>query len=66
MRTGDNKRFLRQWFEVSLDQIGFNIDNAEDGITSRKKWFPYNKGGAFRKWYGNQDYVVNWQNDGEN
>ena len=65
MRTGDNKRFLRQWFEVSLDQIGFNIDNAEDGITSRKKWFPYNKGGAFRKWYGNQDYVVNWQNDGE-
>ena len=64
LQTGDNKKFLRQWFEVDLNNISFNSHNIEESIASHKKWFPYNKGGAYRKWYGNYDYVVNWQNDG--
>ena len=64
MRTGDNDRFLRQWFEVSLPKIGFHFANAEDAEKSKAKWIPYNKGGEYRKWYGNHDYVVNWENDG--
>lgn len=49
--TGDNNRFLRLWHEISQDK-------------AMSKWFKYNKGGSFRKWYGNRDYVVNWENDG--
>lgn len=64
LQTGDNKIFLRQWFEVNIDNIGFHCNNIEESIESKKKWFPYNKGGSYRKWYGNYDYVVNWQNDG--
>lgn len=63
--TGDNDRFLKKWFEVNFYKIGFNIKSREESIESKKKWFPYNKGGSFRKWYGNQEYVVNWENDGE-
>jgi type II restriction/modification system DNA methylase subunit YeeA len=65
MTTGDNNRFLRQWYEICSDKIGFNITSREEAIESNKKWFPCNKGGEFRKWYGNQDYVVDWKNDGE-
>ena len=64
LQTGDNKRFLRQWFEVGIDNISFASHNIQDSVDSGKKWFPCNKGGAYRKWYGNYDYVVNWQNDG--
>ncbi|MCH3996391.1 MAG: BREX-1 system adenine-specific DNA-methyltransferase PglX [Lactobacillus amylovorus] len=64
LQTGDNKRFLRQWFEVGIDNISFNSHSIKDSVESGKKWFPYNKGGSYRKWYGNYDYVVNWQNDG--
>ena len=64
MATSDNSRFWRLWFEVKNDDIKFNSLNNEDSILSGRKWFPYNKGGEFRKWYGNQYYVVNWQNDG--
>lgn len=64
LQTGDNKKFLRQWFEVQINNISFNSQNIEESIKSNKKWFPYNKGGSYRKWYGNYDYVVNWQNDG--
>ena len=64
LATADNGRFLRSWFEVSQNRIGFGFENAASAARSQKKWFPYNKGGAFRKWYGNQDYVVNWENDG--
>ena len=63
--TSDNNRFLRLWFEVSNKKIGFNINNTEDASNSLAKWFPYNKGGDYRKWYGNQDYVINYKNDGE-
>ena len=55
--TGDNDNFLRFWFEVSADKTAFIFSES-------KKWFPMNKGGEFRKWYGNQEYVVNWENNG--
>ncbi|MCH8487210.1 MAG: BREX-1 system adenine-specific DNA-methyltransferase PglX [Candidatus Cyclonatronum sp.] len=64
MATSDNNRFLREWFEVNFQKIGLGFSNAKEAIKSQKKWFPYNKGGGYRKWYGNQDYVVNWENDG--
>ena len=64
LQTGDNARFLRLWFEVAQDRIGFGFTNAALAARSHKKWFPYNKGGGFRKWYGNQENVVNWENDG--
>lgn len=64
LQTGNNKLFLRQWFEGGIDNISFNSHSIKDSVESGKKWFPYNKGGSYRKWYGNYDYVVNWQNDG--
>ena len=64
LQTGDNNRFLRLWNEVSFIKIGYNIANSQEALESKKKWFPYNKGGEFRKWYGNQEYLVNWENDG--
>lgn len=64
MKTGDNGRFLRLWWEVQNDRIMFNAYNVEEAFNSGKKWFPYNKGGETRKWYGNNDYVVNWENKG--
>ena len=64
LQTGDNSRFLRIWHEVNIQKVGFQIANKEQAQSSGKKWFPYNKGGDFRKWYGNQEYIVNWENDG--
>ena len=65
MSTNDNQRFLRRWFEVSISNTGFNLTSLKEAIDSGKKWFPYNKGGEYRKWQGNFDYLVNWKNDGE-
>ncbi|MEO2793764.1 BREX-1 system adenine-specific DNA-methyltransferase PglX [Lactiplantibacillus plantarum] len=64
LATADNKRFLRYWYEVDFNNIFFDAHNTAEAKQSGKKWFPYNKGGSYRKWYGNYDYVVNWQNDG--
>ena len=64
LQTADNARFLRLWFEPSYSRIQFGCENAALAARSQKKWFPHNKGGAFRKWYGNQDCLVNWENDG--
>ncbi|MNW49186.1 hypothetical protein D3C74_265940 [compost metagenome] len=64
MTTADNDRFLREWYEVSIDKIGFGIRDNSESLNSKKKWFPYQKGGAYRKWYGNLTKVVNWENDG--
>lgn len=64
LATADNNRFLRLWQEVSIRRVGFGLENREQAQFSSKKWFPYNKGGEYRKWYGNQDYVVNWEQDG--
>jgi len=63
--TADNNRFLREWYEVCIDDIFFNAQSHAQASQSSKKWYPYNKGGEFRKWYGNDDYVVNWQYDGQ-
>ena len=64
LATADNERFLRQWFEVSADRSYMRARDREDAKASGARWFPHNKGGAFRKWWGNQDYVINWQDDG--
>lgn len=63
--TGDNERFLRLWYEINLLSIGFYFKSSQEALLSELKWFPYNKGGEFRKWYGNNDYVINWENDGK-
>lgn len=62
--TADNDRFLRYWFEVNINNTTVK-DINDNQVKINRKWFPYNKGGAFRKWYGNFDYVINWENDGE-
>jgi type II restriction/modification system DNA methylase subunit YeeA len=64
MRTGNNDRFLRLWHEVAINNICFGADNAISAKNTGKKWFPYCKGGRYRKWYGNNEFVVNWENDG--
>ena len=64
LATADNERFLRQWFEVSADRSYMRARDREDAKASGARWFPYNKGGQFRRWWGNQDYVVNWEEDG--
>ncbi|WP_334007516.1 BREX-1 system adenine-specific DNA-methyltransferase PglX [Acinetobacter colistiniresistens] len=65
LATTDNNRFLRLWQEVNIQGIGFHLENRKQAESTSKKWFPHNKGGEFRKWYGNQEYVVNWQKDGK-
>ena len=64
LATGDNGRFLRLWYEVSYLNTSFDCVSCEDSRKRMTRWFPYNKGGEFRKWYGDNDYVVNWENDG--
>lgn len=57
LSTGENERFLRFWQEASIERISF------DGLNDRK-WYPINKGGEYRRWYGNHQYIINWENDG--
>jgi len=63
LATADNSRFLRFWQEVDFNKCGF-LMSQDEAKKSRAKWFPYNKGGGFKKWYGNNEYVINWENDG--
>lgn len=65
LATGCNDLFLRYWFEPSVDKVGFGKKNREEAQASGLKWFPCNKGGSYRKWYGNNDYVVDWYEDGK-
>ncbi|MCK5537955.1 MAG: hypothetical protein KAI79_14100, partial [Bacteroidales bacterium] len=65
LQTGNNNRFTRQWYEVSSSIIGFNIQCREETKDGRFTWFPYNKGGEYRKWFGNGEVIVNWQYDGK-
>ncbi len=65
LNTGDNDRFLKQWFEVGSDEICFDASSVEDAAAREEKWFPYNKGGGHRKWYGNQSHVIDWKSDGQ-
>lgn len=64
MATSDNNRFIRYWNEVQLSKIGFKLRSLEEANSLEHKWFPYNKGGDYRKWYGNNEYIVNYENDG--
>ncbi len=64
MITGNNNLFIRLWHEVGYNKIGLRMVSRDKAIESKMKWFPYNKGGDYRKWYGNNEYVVNWENDG--
>ena len=64
LATADNNRFLRMWFEPQAQNVKYDAASEKEALESNCKWFPYNKGGDFRKWYGNNDYVVNWYNDG--
>lgn len=64
LATSDNNKFLRLWSEVNYNNIGFNTFNCEETIDCKTKWFPYIKGGSFRRWYPNKEYVVNYQNNG--
>ena len=65
LATADNARFVREWWEPSNYKTGFDCESREESIERGTKWFPYNKGGEYRKWYGNQEFVVNWENDGK-
>ena len=65
LSTTDNNRFLRFWFEISVAKAGFNYASIKEAKNSGFTWFPHNKGGDSRKWYGNNEIMVNWQNDGQ-
>ena len=64
LATSDNNRFLKIWHEVKYKKIGFRISGVDDAKKLDYKWFPCTKGGSFRRWYGNNEYIVNWENDG--
>lgn len=64
MQTGDNNLFLRLWFEVPFDKINFHIEKQNECEYMNEKWIPQPKGGSYRKWYGNLDYVVNYEDNG--
>lgn len=60
--TGDNERYIRQWYEVSLLNIAFGLNNNKEYLESKLKFVPFTKGGGFRRWYGNLEAVVDWTN----
>ena len=66
IKTGDNELFIKYWFEIDYNTIDFSCKKIEDFNNSRCKWFPYVKGGEYRLWYGNQEQVVNWNENGNN
>ncbi|MBL8027276.1 MAG: BREX-1 system adenine-specific DNA-methyltransferase PglX, partial [Fibrobacteres bacterium] len=64
MVTADNPRFIRVWYEVSYGKLGIDLVSRSAAKSSGRKWFPYLKGGPFKRWYGNVEHVVNWERDG--
>lgn len=64
LATANNDRFLRLWYEVEKNKIKFGAKNSEEFLISKCKYAPYNKGGAFRRWFGNDEFIVNWESDG--
>lgn len=64
LATGDNEKFMRFWHEVSICKIFFNATDSIQAMYTGCKWFPCNKGGGYRKWYGNRDRIINWLNNG--
>ncbi|BBM43779.1 hypothetical protein JCM16777_2046 [Leptotrichia wadei] len=65
LASSDNNLFLRQWYEVEEEKISYNTKSIEETEGNGYKWYTYNKGGGRRQWYGNYDYVVNWENNGK-
>lgn len=65
LATTNNELFVRRWHEVSVRKVGFQLANQEEASQSAMKWFPFNKGGDFRKWYGNLEFVINFENAGK-
>ena len=65
LATGENAQFIRIWYEVTLDNIELNCSSSKEAKLSERKWFPYNKGGNYRKWYGNNESVINWESGGQ-
>lgn len=65
LQTGDNERFLRFWQETDFKKIAFGMTSKSEYLQTKKKWAPQIKGGEYRKWYGNFDYIVNWEDDGK-
>jgi len=65
LATSDNERFLRCWYEVSFQKIGFGLLNADEALKRGSRWIPYSKGGEFRRWYGNNYLVIDWDNGGK-
>ena len=63
--TANNDLFLKRWFEVSFTGIAFDIESQNKADEMGVKWLPYNKGGEYRKWYGNKEFIINWSNNGE-
>ena len=61
--TSDNNRFLRLWYEVAIDKINFKKTKIVLQESIDKRWYPYNKGGGYRKWYGYNEYIIDWYND---
>ena len=64
LQTGNNDLFLRYWYETNISSIAFHCKNHIEAANTKKKWFPHPKGGSYRKWYGNFEYVVNYYNNG--
>ncbi|WP_180095162.1 MULTISPECIES: BREX-1 system adenine-specific DNA-methyltransferase PglX [unclassified Acinetobacter] len=64
LATADNNLYLKLWNELNINQIYFEATDATKAIQSGRKWFPHSKGGGFRRWYGNNEWVINWENDG--
>ena len=64
LATGCNDIFIRLWHEVNEEKVNYMAENLDSAVKSQKKWFPYNKGGDYRRWYGNNEYLVNWERDG--
>ena len=65
LKTGDNDKYIRIWTEVEFRDIGLRCESIQDSLESKRKWFPHNKGGDFRNWYGNNDLVVMYENNGK-
>ncbi|WP_345791781.1 BREX-1 system adenine-specific DNA-methyltransferase PglX [Thauera sp. JM12B12] len=65
LATTNNSLFIRYWYEVCFNKVGFGFESQDDAFGSGLKWFPLNKGGGFRRWYGNNEYVINFENNGK-
>ena len=65
LTTTNNELYVRHWYEVNFNSVGIGFKNTEEAARSHKKWFPFNKGGSYKKWYGNNELVVNYESDGK-